>query len=69
MAVASFETQGEWFDVSPHTFFIMTIKEEIFDQVEELNCSLRELTNQDLIDCRSALIDRTKTLFSLIDEL
>ena len=47
----------------------MTLKDELFDQVDELNCSLRELTDQDIIDCRSALIDRTKILLSLIDEL
>ena len=31
---------------------IMTIKEEIFDQIEELNTSLRELNDFDLVDCR-----------------
>ena len=35
----------------------MTIKEEIFDQIEELNCSLRELTDCELVDCRQALIN------------
>ena len=30
---------------------IMTIKEEIFDQIEELNTSLRELNDFDLVDC------------------
>ena len=42
----------------------MTIKEEIFDQIEELNCSLRELTDYELVDCRQALINRTIDSFS-----
>ena len=47
----------------------MTIKEEIFDQIEELNCSLRELTDYELVDCRQALINRTNILMGLMDEL
>ena len=43
----------------------MTIKEEIFDQIEELNCSLRELTDYELVDCRQALINRTNILMGL----
>ena len=45
----------------------MTIKEEIFDQIEELNCSLRELTDYELVDCRQALINRTNILMGLMD--
>ena len=30
--------------------YIMTIKEEIFDQIEELNTSLRELNDFDLVE-------------------
>ena len=44
----------------------MTIQEELFDQIEELNTSLRELTDYELVDCRQALINRTNILLSLI---
>jgi len=44
----------------------MTIQEELFDQIEELNTSLRELSDQDLIDCRQSLIDRTKEIMDLL---
>ena len=47
----------------------MTITEELFDQVEELNTSLRELTDYELVDCRQALINRTNILMELLDEL
>ena len=47
----------------------MTIKEEIFDQIEELNCSFRELTDYELVDCRQALINRTNILMGLMEEL
>ena len=47
----------------------MTIKEEIFDQIEELNTSLRELNDFDLVDCRQALIDRTNRIMSALDEI
>jgi len=55
----------------------MTIKEEIFDeisfqifdQIEELNTSLRELNDGDLVECRSALIDRTNIIMQLLEEI
>ena len=47
----------------------MTIQEEIFDQIEELNTSLRELTDFELVDCRQALIDRTNIVMGLLEEL
>ena len=47
----------------------MTIKEEIFDQIEELNTSLRELNDFDLVDYRQALIDRTNLVMGLLEEL
>ena len=34
--------------------------EEAWDEAEELNCSLRELGDDDLVTCRQALIERTK---------
>ena len=46
----------------------MTIHEELFDQVEELNTSLRELTDYELVDCREALINRTNILMGLLEE-
>ena len=45
---------------------MMTIKEELFDQIEELNTSLRELTDYELVDCRNALINRTNILICLL---
>ena len=48
---------------------VSDIKEEIFDQIEELNCSLRELTDYELVDCRQALINRTNILLGLMEEL
>ena len=48
---------------------VSDIKEEIFDQIEELNCSLRELTDYELVDCRQALINRTNIIMGLLEEL
>tara|TARA_Y100000401_G_scaffold89897_1_gene75434 strand:- start:474 stop:695 length:222 start_codon:yes stop_codon:yes gene_type:complete len=42
---------------------------ELFDDIEELNTSLRELSDDDLIICRQSLINRTNRALSLIDEL
>ena len=47
----------------------MSIKDEIFDQIEELNTRLRELNDGDLVECRSALIDRTNIIMQLLEEL
>ena len=47
----------------------MTIADELFDQVEELNTSLRELTDYELVDCRQALIERTHILMGLVLDL
>ena len=45
------------------------ILSELFDEIEELNTSLRELSDDDLIDCKNALINRTNRALNLIDEL
>ena len=45
------------------------ILSELFDEVEELNTSLRELSNDDLIVCKIALINRTNRAINLINEL
>ena len=42
--------------------------EEAWDEAEELNCSLRELNDDDLVDCRQALIERTKKIMNLLNE-
>ena len=42
---------------------------ELFDEIEELNTSLRELSDDDLIICKDALIIRTNRALSLINEL
>ena len=54
---------------SPRGLPILTIQDELFDQVEELNCSLRELTDYELVDCRQALINRTHILMGLVLDL
>ena len=41
----------------------------LFDEIEELNTSLRELSDDDLIICKDALIIRTNRALSLINEL
>ena len=45
------------------------ILSELFDEIEELNTSLRELSDDDLIICKDALIIRTNRALSLINEL
>ena len=45
------------------------ILSELFDEIEELNTSLRELSNDDLIECKIALINRTNRAINLINEL
>ena len=42
---------------------------EAWNEAEELNCSLRELTDYELVDCRQALINRTNILMGLMEEL
>ena len=42
---------------------------ELFDEIEELNTSLRELSDDDLIVCKDALINRTNRALNLINEL
>ena len=46
----------------------MTIIDEAWNEIEELNCSLRELNNNDLIACRQALIKRTKKIMELLND-
>ena len=43
--------------------------EEAWNEAEELNTSLRELSDADLVDCRAALIDRTKRIMDTLNEI
>jgi trehalose-6-phosphatase len=33
-------------------------RQEAWNEIEELHCSLRELNDNDLVECRQSLIDR-----------
>tara|TARA_Y100000114_G_scaffold125387_1_gene121426 strand:+ start:277 stop:438 length:162 start_codon:yes stop_codon:yes gene_type:complete len=41
---------------------------EIFDDIEETNCSLRELNDDDLIDCRKTLEQRLDRVLKAIEQ-
>ena len=43
--------------------------EDAWNEAEELNTSLRELSDADLVDCREALIDRTKRIMDTLNEI
>ena len=43
--------------------------EEAWNEAEELNTSLRELSDADLVDCRQALIDRTNRIMQALNEI
>ena len=43
--------------------------EEAWNEGEELNTSLRELSDADLVDCRQALIDRTNRIMEALNEI
>ena len=43
--------------------------EEAWNEAEELNTSLRELSDADLVDCRQALIDRTNRIMEALNEI
>ena len=43
--------------------------EEAWNEAEELNTSLRELSDADLVDCRHALIDRTNRIMEALNEI
>jgi|TARA_R100000152_G_C6615061_1_gene67644 hypothetical protein len=44
----------------------LEILNEIFDDIEETNCSLRELTDDELIDCRKTLEQRLQRVLKTI---
>jgi hypothetical protein len=41
--------------------------EDIWNQAEEILCSLRELTDDELIDCRDALMQRARLIMIMTD--
>ena len=43
--------------------------EEAWNEAEELNTSLRELNDSDLVACRQALIDRTNRIMEALNEI
>ena len=43
--------------------------EDAWNEAEELNTSLRELSDADLVDCRAALIDRTNRIMDTLNEI
>jgi hypothetical protein len=43
-----------------------SLLDEIFDDIEETNCSLRELTDDELIDCRKTLEQRLERVLKTI---
>ena len=43
--------------------------EDAWNEAEELNTSLRELSDADLVDCREALIDRTNRIMNTLNEI
>ena len=42
---------------------------EAWNEAEELNTSLRELNDRDLVDCKQSLINRTNKIMETLDEL
>ena len=43
--------------------------EDAWNEAEELNTSLKELNDGDLVDCRAALIDRTNRIMNTLNEI
>ena len=43
--------------------------EDAWNEAEELNTSIRELSDDDLVDCRAALIDRTQKIMNALNEI
>ena len=48
---------------------VKNLIDEVFDDVEETHCSLRELTDDELIDCRKTLEKRLERVLKTIQEL
>ena len=43
--------------------------EDAWNETEELNTSLRELSDDDLLDCRDVLINRTVRVMNTLEEI
>ena len=43
--------------------------EDAWNEAEELNTSLRELSDADLVDCRAALIDQTNRIMNALEQV
>ena len=43
--------------------------EEAWNEAEELNTSLRELSDDDLVDCRDALLNRTVRIMNALEQI
>ena len=43
--------------------------EEAWNEAEELNTSLRELSDDDLVDCRDALLNRTVRIMNALEQV
>lgn len=42
--------------------------ETVWNEAEELSCSLRELTDDEYVECRDALMNRVKIIMQLCGE-
>jgi len=64
------ETSVELFVNTSKLYDLNTYKnfEEAWNEAEELNTSLRELNDSDLVDCKQSLIDRTNRIMEALDE-
>ena len=65
------ETSVELFVNTSKLYDLNTYKnfEEAWNEAEELNTSLRELNDRDLVDCKQSLINRTNRIMETLDEL
>ena len=43
--------------------------EDAWNEAEELNTSLRELSDADLVDCRESFIDRTNRIMNTLNDI
>ena len=62
-SVEIFVNTAKLYDLNTYKNF-----EEAWNEAEELNTSLRELNDSDLVDCKQSLIDRTNRIMEALDE-
>ena len=41
---------------------------EAWNEAEELSCSLRELNDDDIIECKQSILDRVNIIMSCLDK-